>query len=431
MRFDLSDSRWRYSFLLLIVLAAAGLSYPSVRIWMAAQCEQSDDPAKWLAAAHLEPGNAQYWGRLGLYYQWNLENRNLPDAIHYLQRATEINPRSAPLWMDIAALYEAQGDPAATKQAYEMGRRDFPVSPEVAWNYGSFLLRQRNFPSAFAVLRYALMNDSSLEASALSECWHVDPDVAAITDNLLPRQGPYYVRAIRYFLSQHQTDAALFTWTRFLTLSQPVSMLDAIDLINNLMNENRVNDAQQVWNQALQRSAWPRDANENHSLVFNAGFEHYFLNGGFDWRELPISGASYNFDNSVVHSGHRSLRVAFDGSANLNFQHLYQYVPFVSHQRYRFRAYLCTEEITTDSGIRFEIFDPRHQNEVDVSTPDILGTNKWTPVQIDFESGSATHLLEILLRRKPNVGFDNKLRGIVWVDDVSLVPIADATKNSP
>ncbi|MGH9711164.1 MAG: hypothetical protein ACRD37_11525, partial [Candidatus Acidiferrales bacterium] len=164
--------------------------------------------------------------------------------------------------------------------------------------------------------------------------------------------------------------------------------------------------------------------------VFNGSFEGDFLNGGFDWRELPASGASYNFDSSIVHSGRRSLRITFDSTANINFQHIFQYVPVASHQRYRFLAYLRTKEITTDRGIQFEIFDPGHPEETQFLTPNLTGTNDWTPVRIDFESGADTQMLEILLRHAPTAEFDDQLRGIVWVDDVSLVPIKNAIKRT-
>jgi hypothetical protein len=40
-------------------------------------------------------------------------------------------------------------------------------------------------------------------------------------------------------------------------------------------------------------------------------------------------------------------------------------------------------------------------------------------------------LLIIALRRVPSWKFDNKLRGTVWVDDVSLVPVAGGPKEIP
>ncbi|MHB8485638.1 MAG: tetratricopeptide repeat protein [Candidatus Acidiferrales bacterium] len=401
----------------------------AAKVWVAEQWNESSDPKKWLAAAQLEPGNAQYSEQLGLYSELNLEQRDRSKAADYLRRATQIDPRSERPWLELAALDEERGDFFAAKRAYEMAQSDFPISPDVAWRYGSFLLRHGDLSAGLADLRRAVDSDPSLEASALAECWAFDPSADSMAAAVLPPKTAYYVRAIRYFLLQKHTGAALVMWTQLLKLNQPITMKDAIGLIDDLLNQGRTSEAYQIWQQALRQSAWPADTSGT-SVLFNGGFEHDFLNGGFDWRELPFSGASYDLDSSVLHSGHQSLRITFDGTANIDFQHVFQYVYVASHQRYRFLAYLRTEEIPAGNGIQFEIFDPRHPEELQISTPDFAGNNGWTPVRVDFESGADTQMLEILLRRAPGLVFANQLRGIVWVDDVSLVPAAHGTMSA-
>ena len=416
--------RWsRWSFLFLIILAAGEFCFLAAKVWVAEQWNESSDPKKWLAAARLEPGNAQYWERLGLYDELNLEQRDQSRATDYLRRAVRIDPRSVHPWLELAALDEDRGDFSAAKRAYEMAQSDFPISPDVAWRYGSFLLRQGDLSRGFAALRRAIDKDPSLEASVLAESWAVDPSADSIAAAVLPQKAAYYVRAIRYFLLQEQTGAALTMWTRLLKLNQPVAMTDSIDLIDDLLSENQVSEAHHVWNEALQRSGWLVAPDADASLVSNGGFERDLLNGGFDWRELPFRGASYHLDSSVFHSGHQSLRITFDGAANINFQHIFQYVYVAPHQRYRFRAYLRTKGISGGNGIEFDIFDQRHPEELQTLTPALAGTNGWVPVRVDFESGADTQMLEILLRGALGPAFDSRLRGTIWVDDVSLTPV--------
>jgi tetratricopeptide (TPR) repeat protein len=429
MLINFSGRRTRWPFLFLVILAAGEFSFLAAKVWVAEQWSESANPKKWLAAAQLEPGNAQYSEQLGLYDELNLEQRDLSRASYYLRRAVQIDPLSERPWLELAALDEERGDFSAARRAYEMAQSDFPVSPDVAWRYGSFLLRRRDLSAGFAALRRAIDKDPSLEASALAESWAVDPSADSIASAVLPQKAAYYVRAIRYFLLQKQTGAALTMWTQLLKLNQPVAMRDSVDLVDDLINEDRISEAHQVWQDALRRSAWPDDAS-NTSVLFNGGFEHDFLNGGFDWRELPFGGASYDLDSSVRHSGHRSLRIAFDGTANITFQNIFQYVYVASHQRYRFLAYLRTEGISAGNGIQFDIFDPRHPEELQVLTPALTGNNDWTRVRVDFESGVDTRVLEILLRRAPGPVFDNHLRGIVWVDDVSLTPVTQGTMSA-
>lgn len=423
MTINLSNRRTRWCFLFLVILAAGEFCFLAAKVSVAERWNESSDPKKWLAAAQLEPGNAQYWERLGLYDELNLEQRDESGAADYLRRAAQIDPRSERPWLELAALDEERGDFSGAKRAYEMAQSDFPISPDVEWRYGSYLLRRGDLSAGFAALQRAIDKDPSFEASALAESWAVDPSADSIADAVLPQKAACYVRAIRYFLLQKQTDVALVMWTRLLKLNQSVAMRGSIDLIDDLINEGRISKAHQVWQEALRRSAWPDDASDA-SVLFNGGFEHDFLNGGFDWHELPFSGTSYDLDSSVLHSGHQSLRIAFDDTANINFQHIFQYVYVAPRQRYRFLAYLRTEGIFAGNGIQFDIFDPRRSEELQVLTPALTGTNDWTLVQVDFESGADTQMLEILLRSAPGPVFDSHLRGIAWVDDVSLSPIS-------
>jgi len=419
---NLSGRRTRWPFLFLVILAAGELSFLAAKVLLAEQWNKSSNPKKWLAATQLEPGNAQYLEQVALYHELNLQERDQSTAADYLQRAAQIDPRSVRPWLELAALDEERGDFSAAKRAYEMAQSDFPISPDVAWRHGSFLLRRDDLSAGFAALRRAIDKDPSLEASALAESWTVDPSADSIADAVLPQKTAYYVRAIRYFLLRKQTGAALVMWTRLLKLNQPIAMRDSIDLIDDLIGEGRISEAHQVWRDALRRSAWPDDGSDA-SVLFNGGFEHDFLNGGFDWHELPFSGASYDLDSSVRRSGHQSLRITFNGTANIDFQNIFQYVYVASRQRYRFLAYLRTEGIAAGAGIQFDIFDPHDPKELQVLTGALTDTTGWTPLRVDFESSADTQMLEILLRCAPGPAFDNRLRGIVWVDDVSLTPI--------
>jgi len=90
--------------------------------------------------------------------------------------------------------------------------------------------------------------------------------------------------------------------------------------------------------------------------------------------------------------------------------------------RYRFRGFLRTDQISTDSGMRFEIIDPRRPKDLDVLTPNETGTPPWTMEEVEFTTGAQTHLIRIALRRLPSARLDNKISGTVWVDDIALLP---------
>ncbi len=424
MRIPLERVSARWSFLTGVLLIAGVLSFLAGKVWLAAYWDASSNPGDLLRAANLEPSNADYWDRLGFYEKWNFEQRDLRRAVLYDQRATDANPRSATYWMDLADAYEAIGQPARAQEAFNRAQSVHPISSDVAWRFGNFLLRQKDFPEAFAELRHALVTDPSLTVEAVSECMKASDDLPGILTEVLPNQNAYYLMALNYFLTQHQTEAALTVWNQSLALKSTVKMAEVVPLIDGLIGEERVEDALRVWRQALGGTDRPGDE-ADASLVFNGGFEHDLVNGAFDWREDPVAGAAFSPDSDVVHSGRRALRITFDGSANLDFQNLWQFSPVEPRRRYHFSAYLRLDEISTDSGLRFAIKDAFHPEVLQILSPNLVGSHPWSLVEANVVTGPETHLLTIALRRVPSWKFDNKLRGTVWVDDVSLEPVSE------
>jgi hypothetical protein len=429
MKIPLEGARARWSFLAGIVLISGGLAFLAGKAWLAAHWDASSDPDLMLRAANLEPGNADYWDRLGFYEKWNFDRRDLRRAMVYDLRATDVNPRSDTYWMDLADAYEAIGQPAPAREAFAKAQSVHPISSDVAWRYGNYLLRQGDNPEAFAELRRALATDPSLTVEAISECSKTSDDLPKVLAEVLPDQNRYYLIALEYFLAQNQTDAALTVWDQLLALGPTPKIEQAVPLINELIGHQRVEDALRVWQKALTSTGRPEEVGS--SLVFNGGFENNLLDGAFDWREDPVSGAAFSADSDVVHTGSRALRITFDGSENLDFKNLWQFVPVEPRQRYHFKAYLRLEGISTDSGARFAISDAFDNAALQILTPDFVGSQPWSLVEADFVTGPQTHLLTIALRRIPSWKFDNKLRGTVWVDDVSLEPASEVAKESP
>lgn len=424
MRINLTRPWFRIFFLATVILCSAILTFFSGKAYLAAHWSRSPNPELWQKAVRLEPGNAEYWGHIGLLRQWDLSPDGMYEAVRYLQMATELNPRSADLWMELADAYQMSGDPVHAQEAYEKAQENFPVSAEVAWRYGSFLLYEGKFSDGYAEIRRAMSIDASLTRKAIAECWQLNPNVDAILDNVLPTKPQYYLGAIDFFLSQNLPDPALAVWNRQHDLGLRIKLTDAIPLVDVLIEQDRVVEAQQAWHQALEATNWPQNSSNTPTLVFNGRFEHEIMNGGFDWREAAAPGAQFAFDDRIAHAGSRSFQVQFDGTENVDFQNLFQYVPVEPGTHYHFSAYVRTEAISTDHGICFEIADPRHTSQVQIVTPDVIGTNPWTLVQTDLATGPQTRLLRITLRRVPSWKFDNKLSGTVWVDDVALVPIS-------
>ena len=334
--------------------------------------------------------------------------------MHYLEKATGLNPRSADLWMELADAYQTSGDDVRAKEAYAKAQESYPISAEVAWRYGSFLLYEGDYSEAYSEFRRALSVDPTLTTDAISECWRARGNVVPILDNVLPRKSGYYVDAMNFFLSRNLTEPAFAVWNRRQALNLPVKMSETVPLVDALIAEDRLAEARRTWSDGLDGTNWGRDELENRSLVMNGGFERDIANGGFDWREIPINGVRFGFDNFLPHSGSRSLRIQFDGTTNLDFQNLFQLVPVESGTRYHFSAYLRIQAISTDHGVHFEMLDAKQPVELQVVTPDAIGTTPWILQQTDFVTGPKIRsLLRISLEHISSWKLGSKLSGTV------------------
>jgi tetratricopeptide (TPR) repeat protein len=412
--------RWAIFAFTLIVFLAVGIS--SGRVLFADQMESSSQPAEWLRAAQLEPGNGDYWFKLGLNRQWDLDNTDSTQTINYFLRAVAIDPRSATYWTELAGAYETANQVAAARQAYQKALDNYPASSEVHWRYGSFLIRQGEIGQGYAEIHLALRIDPKLIPLAISRVWPATQDVGALLSAVLPDTEDAQSQALDWFCSEKLTDPALAVWKHMVAASRPIPIQAAFPLEDVLLETFLGDEARQVWREAVIASGNPAEVEAGNSLVFNGGFEYDATDGGLGWHIERMLGVKYDYDTSDPHEGKRALRMSFDGAQNLSFQGVWQLIPVEPNTRYHFEGYLRTSGITTDSGIRFLIYflGPTQSQQPSIILDNFTGDHPWEAQRADFTTGADVHVLRVTMYRPPSQRFSNKLAGIAWVDDVSL-----------
>lgn len=409
-----------------IVLCLAGLVFSTIIyqvtvLYLTWHLGSSSKLSEQIRGARLTPGNADAWDRIGEALAGNFDDAQPAQALSFFSRAVKADQLSARNWMDLAQAYEIQGNNAQAKASYEQALSDYPISADVSWRYGNFLLRHGETSEGLMQVHHALMTDPRLIPLAISQLWRFDPDVHMILDDVLPSGQSARFQALDFFAGKHENAAALETWKEIAgqAKTQTIDIQSVFPFLQELIKSDQTSAAVRVWREALGAAHWIGSIPTIGSQIWDGGFEEPILNGGLDWRFEQPSNAYISIDSSVNHSGHKSLRVDFTGGANSDFQDVHQVVPVEPSTHYLFQCFMRTQAISTESGMRFEILD-LNDNEVSLMTSDLTGTNPWTPVRTEFVTGQNTHFLDIRLRRLPSRLFDNKLSGTVWVDDVSL-----------
>jgi tetratricopeptide (TPR) repeat protein len=407
---------------IIATLAAVWFFYAGGKHALASHYALSSIPENWERATRIEPDNPETWYRLGRFRQLDFDNADIPLAISYFRRAIQLNPISPYYKLDLAGALEMAGNNGEADNYFRAAQAAYPISAEVSWKYGNFLLRQNRLPDAYAEIHRALIVDPKLLPLAMSRIWHSDPDVHLLLDQVLPDTAEAYSGALTFLTDAQNPTAALVVWNRLIAIDPQTDWKLVFTLTDMLVTQEKFEEAGTVWRQAVGKDEGSVPAYAGNSLVYDGGFEKDISGGGFGWRQSDVMGADFDFDMDVKHSGSRSARLMFDGSENLSYEGLFQYVLVSPGTHYRFQGFLRTDQISTESGMRFEIVDPKDQPRLDAITPNETGTLPWTLEQIDFTTGPNTHLILIRLVRRPSGRLDNKLRGTVWIDDVTIVP---------
>lgn len=404
------------------LLLCAGLSFFSIRTALAAHSAGLGTQSGYERAVALEPGNFENWYLLGRYWQYALEQPNPSRALSAYRTALILNPHSSEAWLDLAALYESEDRIAEAQNAFLQAKKAYPLSAEVSWRYGNFLLRRGEVSQAYVEIRRTVYVDPRRSAEAFSRCWRVHPDVQAILDDVLPPDRDGYLDVIHELADQNQLPAALTVWDRLVALQPRLQLASILHFMSALLQQNRFDDATRVWRQAVRLSTDPPTGDPSESALWDGGFETD-VRGGLGWffSSLP-RGVTVGLDTGEKHSGRRSLRLDFDGRHNIAFGSVCNNVIVQPATPYLFSAWLRTRRLTTDQGIRFRLSWVEDSRSAFVETPDVRGTEPWTQIQMPWTSPAEGRQLHVCVVRDTSGKVDTQIQGTAWVDDVSLVP---------
>src|SRR5260370_5756133 len=232
----------------------ASLAYFSIRNAFAVHFAALQTREGCERAVHLEPGDTRNWHLLGRLWQFNLQNRDGPRAIRAYLAALSLNPGSADIWLDLATVYESEGNLAAARDAFLHARRAYPLSAEGSWRYGNFLLRQGELDPAFTELRRAVESDPKRGAETFSRSLNAGSSVETILNRVLPPISSAYVDVIRDQIADGHTEIALSVWDRLASIHTRLPLQDSFPLVGTLMTEKPIAHTRHLSDQALYTS---------------------------------------------------------------------------------------------------------------------------------------------------------------------------------
>jgi tetratricopeptide (TPR) repeat protein len=378
---------------------------------------------KFSEAVKSSPRNPKLWKNYASFLLHNFRSTDRSGAVNAFLEAIALNPLDPANWDGLASAYLEAGDPADSEAALRAWLVAIPRSPDAAWRLGNLLILEDRAQEAFPYLKAAGEEDPRLRTPLFDVAWKLLADPQTILNELIP-SDPEVREAYLFFLLQtNRVGDAGKVWSliRGNHTKQTLNLGYLFD--EHLIMAGKGEEAASVWNDLLTDTvrAWAKPAGE---LMTNGDFEAGLPNRGLDWRFFLAPGFQIRLDGITAQNGTHSLRVSFDGTANPDFSQVSQDVPVEPNHAYQFHGYIKTENISSDSGLRFALIlrdPPAGQNPV-LLTENRLGTNPWTLEQVDFRTGPATHFVNVTLHRMRSSKLYNLIQGSVWIDNVSIKP---------
>jgi hypothetical protein len=346
------------------------------------------------------------------------KEEDIQQAITTFRTALQQDPQDPYLWVDL-------GDAFLEAGQKEDARYCFGQVSALAPHSAPFLLRVADFHFQIGE------NQQALPITARILALIPDYDSAIFSD---------YVRSV------DRTEDVL-------RLGLPEDRRATNSWLQFLIQAGRLGDAQRTWDWVVDHgyaddalageyaeflnrhgrpdmaaSAWAQhmgaraDGYDKSTYIFNGGFESDPAPSPFDWNVAHTEGGDVTRDCATAWSGKCSLRISFAGTQNLGFAPASQ-LAFVRPGTYRFHAFVRTEALTTDQGIRFRISDAEMPARLDEVFGQFTGSSPWSSVDHDLVVAPNTRLLRVEVIRQPSMKFDNKVEGTAWIDDLKLEPI--------
>jgi Tetratricopeptide repeat len=421
----LTSQRNRLLLVALAFLFAVALSFFGICAALAAHYVSLNTRAGFETGVRLEPNDPGMWYFLGRYWQFDPVEGDTGRAIRAYRTSLGLNPLSADTWLDLASAYETEGEIDAARKAFLDAKHVYPVSAEVLWSYGNFLLRQNELESAFAEFHRAIEENPQLGAEAVRICRHVEPDFNQILNRVLPPKAEAYLSAVGELTKEADTSDALKVWSRLFLLHPKLHSREVIPFVDGLLRDQQTSDAARVWGQAVILMDLPKMDDPAGSLIWDGGFETDVTGGGLAWRFRLHQSPVISYDHNVMHSGLRALRLDFDQKKFSDFVDVCHLVVVEPKTTYELTAWLRTKDMAEEGGIFFRLAMPDLQASPVFETTKLLGTNEWTKVSMPWTSPDESRLAQVCLARLR--AYDQH-HGTAWVDDVSLLKLDSSTK---
>lgn len=404
-----SEKIYKFSFQILLLILGVFFIKETIR-YLPILLLDDENIGSFEEAVQLNPTDAELNFRLANFYSlFMTADENKIKSLYI--RSLESNPLLAHAWLGLTDMFISEGDKNKAFITLEKGMSIFPTSIARLWEGSILALRLGDTQLAMKGMKVVAKADPRRRTLVFDTSWQVIGNEKLILDNIISDEIlPDY---LYYLATTDKLDEASEVWKRIKTAKVQVSNKFAFSYIDLLIRKNRISEAYSTWTDRFGNR-------KGDSLIWNGDFEDKPLGGGFDWQSQKIAGVTFNFDRFKKFKGTTSFELRFDGAHNLDFYHLFQFVPVEPDTDYTLSSLIATNKVTTRNGLGWEVVCFPAVT-IFSSNEFVRGTEDWKKVGLDFHTPAHCNFVVVRLRRYASDKIDKNIAGTAWIDDVKLV----------
>lgn len=382
------------------------------------QVSARDDPDAAAARQALDwyPRQAEALYRQGLA----LIATDGPAASAKLTAAFRYNPTDHRPLLGLARLALDEGDSARADQLITRVDALRPSHADLQRDLGDYWWQRQQPEQAFEHWSRAIAGQPTLAPGLFKTFRELLADPAMVGPfTALTQAPPTWWEAFFTDTAQRGTD--LTTLRRLYRLRReapeaPLSQVERQAYYERLLREGQIEEAYLAWVNSLTAAE-----RQHLGLVFNGQFELPLSARGFDWRVIAndraeISRAHY------VGEDNRALRIRFK-LLRTPFDHLAQTL-FLAPGAHELSATSRSVDLLSEGGFRWQVRCLAPNQEPLGESQRLFGSDSWTTLRFEFAVPATCQAQELRLVSADGTGRDLLTDGELWLDAISIRPLA-------
>lgn len=334
------------------------------------------------------------------------------DVTDHARQALRQRPIDGRAYRVMAQAATAEADDARAAPLYAIAARRWPRDRIAQATLAEGAFAAGDTEAGLAHLDALLRVASGLRAAVLAQVAGLleDAEFRAGLVVRVARHPPWRDALVRELLAKDTPVEPALAFLRELADQQPLAENELQARIVLLDRAGRPAEARAAWLQTLDPAARAADG-----PIYDGGFEHPDVSGGYGWQIRPLAGVAVGHDAGDPWRGSYALAIVFDGRA-VQFAHLQQALA-LPPGNYRLHA-ASSNAVSTTRPFEWRLTCAEGDHAL-VVLP-LADRPDWQQVDAGFTVPDACPRQRLQLRHSARTLAERRLHGVLKIDEMQI-----------